>query len=732
MTFANLIQNNFNSGELSPLLHARNDLQVYANGLSECLNFIPRQQGGLSRRSGTLFVKEVKNNNDRVALFSFSFSNNSKFLLEFGDEYIRFYKDKQAYIVSSVHYEIASPYEKEYLFDENNVCLLTFAQSEDVIYITHKDYRPRKLKHNADNNWTIEEVPLKWGPFDALNTGNTSIYANAVSGTVTLTASAALFSASDVGSQIYLGASPDTTVKVWEVDVDYSANDIVKSGGRYYQAMSLTAGGAFAGVHKSGTVIPSHIEGIVSDGNIDWKYLHSGYGYATITGYTNATTVTASVNERLPENVVGSGNASKKWAFSAFSTLNKYPEFVTFFNDRLVFSKGIYLYFSVLGDYDNFALRDGPDLAVDMGINISVLSQEYNGVEWIYPFGDILLAGTKSSIHTIGANTTQQIFSQKNISSRQLIGKGVAPVAPIQIDSSLLFCQKSFKSLFSLSNTNDGFANNDMSLFSEHLFETGIIQIVYQERPDSILWAVRNDGKLLGFTINESQEIKGWHYHDISGGFAESLAVVDDVLFMVVKRTINGLTKRYIEYLSEYFQHSTNIEDSHFVDCGIIYDGVLTNAITGLNHLEGQSVNVLANGSVHQNATVTGGTVTLNYAVTKAHIGLGYMSRIKTLSYEGGGKKGVSNGKSKRINRVQLQLYKTVGGIVSFAENDFTNILYRTGYIGMNQPVPLFTGIQDLSIGNTYEKIAQITLKTEQPLPFNLLAIMCEMVTYER
>jgi hypothetical protein len=271
-----------------------------------------------------------------------------------------------------------------------------------------------------------------------------------------------------------------------------------------------------------------------------------------------------------------------------------------------------------------------------------------------------------------------------------------------------------------------------MTLNSEHLFETQIISFVYQERPDSILWALRKDGKLLGFTINEAQEIKGWHYHDIAGGFVEAISISDDILYMVVKRTINGSEKRYVEYISDYFTHSETPQSGHYVDCGIFYNSTLTTTITGLNHLEGQLVQILANGSLHRPIVVQSGQIILEYAVTNAHIGLPYVSLLKTLSYEGGGHKGVSNGKNKRINRVQMQLYKSRGGLVSFANNDFEKLIFRTGADNMNQAVPFFTGIKDISIGNSYENNATITVKQEDPTAFNLLAVMIEMVTYER
>lgn len=726
MSFANLIQNNFNGGEISPLLHARSDLQTYVNGLATCKNFIPRLQGALTRRAGTYFIKEVRASADKTALVSFSF-NDANFVLEFADNFVRFYKDRQPYIVSGSHYEIASPYDKADLFDEHGVFLLSFAQSADVIYICHPQYAPRKLKRLSNSNWQFEVVSLDWPAFDKINEGDTKIYASGVSGTITLTSTANLFNAFDVGTQIYLEQSPDTTVKVWEAGVNLTEGDIVKSGGRYYLALNS---------HTSGSVQPTHEEGVVSDGKIDWQYLHSGYGYAEITGYTNATTITAVVKSRLPNNIVGIGNASKKWAFSNFNVFDGFPEFVAFYKERLVFAKGIYLFFSVVGDYENFALKSGPDITSDMGIALTILSKDYNGIRWIYPYQDDLLIGTKSTLHLVGASTPQQIFSAQNITSKSLIGRGASNVTPVQVDSRLFFLQRSREILLGIVG-GDGFSVEDFSMVSNHLFDGGVVGLAYQERPDSILWALREDGKLLGFTINELQEVKGWHLHEFKDGFVESICTVSspngeqDDLMLVVRREIGGATKRYIEYMSNYFEYQLDIADAHFVDSGVLYDGVKTSTITGLSHLNGVTVDILADGAVQPSKLVSSGQITLNYPASKVHVGIGYESIMKTLSFEGGGQKGVSSGKSKRINRIQIKFYKSLGGKVRFANGDFEPIVFRTGNDAMGQAVQANTGYKDLLIGNTYQKDAQIEIIQNQPLPTTVLAIMPEMVAYE-
>lgn len=740
MVRVNPIQNNFNAGEISPLFKNRNDLQAYQNGVSKCQNLIPRVQGCLIRRSGTYFVKEVKDSADRTQLVPFVFNNDQSFILEFGDQYIRFYKDRAAFEVSSVHYEIASPYVAADLFDSKNIFRINFTQSADVIYMVHPEYKPRKLKRNSNSNWTIETVDPDFPPIDSLNTTTTTVYASATTGSVTLTASTGIFVSSDVGADFYIETNPDITTARWEVDTPYSQNDIIRSGGNYYKGVTLTDGSTWTGTSNSGTVTPSHIEGTQSDGKIDWEYLHSGYGYAEITAFTSSTVVTATVKSTLPDNAVGSSNATKKWAFGAWNETSGYPDNVVFFKERLVYSRDILLWFSVVGDFDNFALRDGDVLAPDMGINLTILSNQFNGIRWMYPLDDLVL-GTQGTIHIVSPNTTQQVFSASNIQSRSVLGRGSLPVPAVQLDKSLLFVQRSGQNLLSVAfdiNIN-GYNTVDLSLISEHLFRVGVRAIAYQERPDNILWVVRTDGKLVALTINQNQEVRGWHIHDIGGnGEVESVAVIpntdgdEDDLWLTVKRTINGATKRYVEYMGQYFQDQSDTTNAFFVDSGITYNGVATTTITGLSHLEGETVNVLVDGASHPDRTVSSGQITLQRSGQVVHVGFNYQSIMTTNSFEAGAAKGTSVNKTKRINRVKIGFFETSAAKVGDSESDVKIVSFRSGSDAMNEPVPLFTGVKDVTNTGNYKDEAQLTVIQDLPLPMTILSIAPEMGTYER
>jgi hypothetical protein len=739
MVRSNPIQNNFNGGEISPLISSRFDLESYQNGCEKLFNMIPRVQGPATRRPSSNFVKEVKNSANRTHIQAFNFNNDDSFILEFGDQYIRFYKDRDEFLDSSVHYEISTPYLASDLFDSKGMFRINFSQSADVIYLVHRSYAPRKLSRIANNNWTLTEVETTLGPFDDINTGSITVYSSAVTGSVTLTASSSIFESSDVGSQFYIETNPDITTHTWEVAKHYNLNDIVRSGGSYYKGVSVTAGTVWTGTQESGTVTPSHLSGIQSDGNIDWEYLHSGYGTVEITAYTSGTEVTATVLDYIPDNAVGSSNATKFWAFSAWSSEFGYPEYVTFYKERVVYARDIKVWFSVTGDFDNFALRDGPDIADDMAINLTILSNQYNGIKWLYPLDDLII-GTQNTVHIIGANTTQRVFGPTNVRSRSEAGRGSLPIPVVQVDNSLLFIQRSGTNVLSLAfdiNFNK-YNTKDISLISEHLFKQGVRQIVYQERPDNILWVVRDDGALIGLTLNEGQEVRGWHHHSIGGGgVVESASVIpspdgdSDDLWIVVNRTIQGQTKRYIEYVGQYFD-STDTSDANFLDSSITYDGSSTTSITGLDHLEGDIVDVLVDGATHPSKTVSSGSITLDRAGSKVVVGYGYQSTLTTNSFETGATKGTAVNKTKRINRVGIRFLQTVGAKVGRDENNLTTLSFRFGSDNMDSPVPVFSETKDVTLNSSYGSTAKVTIVQDQPLPMTILSITPEMGTYER
>ena len=291
-----------------------------------------------------------------------------------------------------------------------------------------------------------------------------------------------------------------------------------------------------------------------------------------------------------------------------------------------------------------------------------------------------------------------------------------------------------------------------MTILAEHITEGGMLDMAYQQEPDSIVWMVRNDGVLIGMTYRREEEVIAWHQHKLGGtytgthegaasktydyGLVESIASLpgedaEDELYMIVKRTIGGATKRYVERLKT-FDFGEDSTEAFFVDSGLTYSGSATASLSGLHHLRGLSVKAIINGATHADKTVSSGAITLDVNATNAAVGLGYTSRMQTLRLEAGSVDGTSQGKPKRIHSITLRLHKTVGIEVGSSTSEVDRIPFRSSANAMDQAVSLFTGDKEVEFRGGFEDDEQIVVRQTQPLPLTVLAIYPRMNTFDK
>lgn len=763
MAKASPIQNAFNAGELSPQLRGRVDLAKYRNGCEILENFIPQIFGPARKRPGTRFVRETKDSTERSRLIPFEFSTTQSFALEFGDGYIRFhtqggtllqgtpaaYNNATAYVVGDLvaqagvnyyciapttgnappnatywypqpatgEYEIPSPYTVA------QIGALNFAQSADVVYLAHPDHSPYKLARFGATRWTIEEIVFARPPFNDQNTSAITLAASALIGSITLTASAALFVPADVGSYFSISIVPAADLPLWQANNAYAAGTIVQYEGNCYEAVAAST---------SGTRPPIHTEGTVSDGGVDWTYLHSGLGYAQVTSYVSATVVNATVISRMPTT-----NARKQWSEGAWSDRRGWPRTVTFYEDRLWFggseSKPQTLWASVVGDYENhtYGTRD------DDALNLTINTQDLNMISWLAP-GKVLAIGTNSGEFTISANQVNEAITPTNVRVVPQTTYGcTGEVRPLRVASSTLFVQRAGRKVreYTFSFEIDAFVAPNLAILSEHVTEGGITDMTYQQEPSQIVWMPRADGTLLGMTYERAEDVVGWHRHTV-GGAVESVVALphwdgdQDVLWMIVQRTIDGNTVRYVEYMEKYLTD----EYSFFVDCGATYDGAPTTTITGLDHLEGETVTVLADGSIHPDQTVTSGEITLQREASVVVVGLPFTATLKTMPVEAGSQDGTAQGKTQRVHNLVMHLFETGAGLFYGPDTTTMDELHiRSSNNLMDNPVPLFTGDTEFkAFPGEYQQGVQITIQHRRPLPCTIVALMPQMNTYDR
>ena len=292
----------------------------------------------------------------------------------------------------------------------------------------------------------------------------------------------------------------------------------------------------------------------------------------------------------------------------------------------------------------------------------------------------------------------------------------------------------------------DGYVAADLTILNDMVTKSGINEMAYQQEPDSILWCVREDGEFVGLTYQRSENVVAWHRHKLGGtfgtgssatgfGVVESVASIsgeltEDELYVIVKRTINGATKRYVEVFAPFDFDETSSTDFRFLDSHLTYSGSATTTLSGLSHLEGQVVSILADGATHADKTVSSGSITLDRSVTSAVVGLKYDSVLQTMRVEGGAAQGTSQGKIKRISKVVLRLFETVGAKVGPTLTDLETIPFRTTSSPMGQPVStLIAGDKQVEFRDDFNSDGFIFVKQDQPLPLTVLAIYPTLVT---
>jgi hypothetical protein len=263
----------------------------------------------------------------------------------------------------------------------------------------------------------------------------------------------------------------------------------------------------------------------------------------------------------------------------------------------------------------------------------------------------------------------------------------------------------------------DGYAAMDMTILAEHITESGIVDLSYQQSPYSMLWAVRDDGELAVFTRQIEEKVQAWSRIKTDGDF-ESVACIpngeEDQVWVVVNRELEGNTVRYIEYLKP-FKSPSEITDSYFVDCGLMYDGVPATDFTGLTNLASETVDVLADGVVVTGVTVSAlGAFTLDTAASIVAVGLPYTSDLLTLNLEGGSNIGTSQGMHKRIWIATVRAYNTITCKMG-ADGQLDEVEFDESV--------LVTGDKEITFPRGWNKAGQINLKQEDPLPMVILGV---------
>ena len=660
----------FVSGEFSPKMDGRTDFEKYSSGAKTLENFLVHPQGAATRRVGTQFIAEVKSSAAKTRLIPFEFSTTQTYILEFGNTYIRFFKDKGQILSGGSAYEISSPYLTAELFD------IKFAQSADVMYITHPNHEVMKLSRTGHTSWTLAQVDFTDGPYLATNTTAT-----------TLTPAQAA-----TGSNINITASAVTGI----------------NGGAGFQTTDVGRIISFNG------------------------------GKAKITARSSTTVVACTITTAFTNT-----NATEGFNLGAFSDTTGHPSCVSFFEQRLVFAgtkdEPQTLFFSKAGDYENMTTGTNADDAMVY----TIASNQVNAIRYMKAVRT-LVVGTTGGEFTVSADGTDASITPTNITIKRQSSFGSANVDAIPAGNAILFLQKAKRKIRELQYNfdSDGYQAPDLTILNETVTDTGINEMSYQQEPGSNIWCVRDDGVLACLTYQRSENVIAWSRHIFGGAFGSGKAVcesvasisgvlTEDEVWVIVKRTINGATKRFVECFSDFDFDETSATSFKFLDSHLSYSGSATTTLSGLSHLEGQTVSILGDGATHANKVVNGsGQITLDRSVTSACVGLAYDSILQTMRIEGGAAEGTSQGKTKRISKVVLRLFETVGVKVGPSLTNLETIPFRTTSSLLSNPVDtLLSGDKEIEFNDDYNSDGFIFIKQDQPLPCSILAIYPTLVT---
>jgi len=498
MAKVDVIKTSFTGGEFGDSLKGRTDVAQYDNACDIVQNMLIRPYGSAISAPGTVYVAEAKlsalSTDSQVRLIPFVFNRSDAYVIEMGDKYFRFYTNRGVVTSNSTTYEIAHVFDEDELFD------VQFTQLNDLIWMAHKDHRPQLLTRTAAASWAIADYDFLGGPFLDDNTSDITIQPSALTGTnVTITLSAT----SSTFSFVKSGSTMGHRNTYWKI------GDTVSS--------------ATTSIYKQ--------------------------GYVKITSVSEDTIAICEVISTL-----SSTAATTSFAEGAWSSIQGWPARVQFHEGRLYWARTDEepqrLWGSQLFIYDQYALDTSQD---DEGINIKLSSNQSNEIKWLAS-GNSLLAGTFGGTFVINGGSEIGI-TPTNITARQEISYGSEDIQPKRIGSFFYYVQRFKKKIRELFYQweNDAYKATDKTILSPDITGNGVVDMAYQEVPDTMLYCVTSDGTIAVLTREVDQEVQGWSRLTTDGRYESICAIPSqsykhDEVWVVVKRTIEGATKRYIEY----------------------------------------------------------------------------------------------------------------------------------------------------------------------------------------
>ena len=573
----------FSGGVMSPEMFGRIDDVKFQTGAAKLRNFISMPQGPAENRPGFSYVTQVKDSTKRTRLIPFTYSTTQTMVIELGTGYVRFHtqgatllagspaawSNATAYVVGglvsrlgvnyycilghtnqqppnatywyalpSTAYEIPTPYAEADLFD------IHYVQSADVLTLVHPNYAPRELRRQGATNWVLSTIN----------------FASSVS------------SPTGVSSTRYIPASAAVNADTY--------NNMV------YVVTAVAADGVSVSAASSSTTISNNIYITGAYNTITWSAVSGASRYNVykqlggIYGYIGSTTTTTLVDDNISPDL----GLTPPVYNSYFSSSGNYPGAVSYFEQRRTFAGSVNepqkIWMTKSGTESDMSY--GLPIRDDDRIEFRVAAREANTIRHVVPLTQLILLTGSAEWRVSSVNS--DAITPTSISVRPQSYIGASNVQPSIVNNSLVYVAARGGHIRELGYSwqSNGFITGDLSIRAAHLFDTyDIVDMCFSKAPQPLIWFVSNSGNLLGLTYIPEQQIGSWHHHDTDGSFESCTTVAEgneDVLYVIVKRLINGSYVRYIERLET--REITTIDKCFFVDAGATYNGTNTTAVT--------------------------------------------------------------------------------------------------------------------------------------------------------
>lgn len=428
------------------------------------------------------------------------------------------------------------------------------------------------------------------------------------------------------------------------------------------------------------------------------------------------------------------------WKMGAFGGSRGYPTSVSFFLDRLCYAVDNEVYCSVSGDFDSFYENEFGEIVDTSAFRVPLNSDQINEIVSLLAGPNALYAYTEGAEWTISRATDSEPFGPNNNRPAEQTAYGARPVKPIRVGEAVLFMtatgEKIRELLYDIAV--DSLLARDMTVRANHIMRGGATYMVWQNEPRKSLMVGRSDGQLLNFSYDRDQNVLGWSrwlYGGVNPKAKSSATIASpdndrDDIYSIVERTVNGVTKQYVEYHAPEHRVGDAVADAVYVDSAVTWTGSATSVIPGFHHLVGETLRVLADGGDEGELTVAAdGTITLSDDAEKVTAGYGYPSIYTSFRLVGGAGDGTNMGKKERIIDFMWRVLETRGGSAGAVDDVISEISviadlnHRNPATPMGQAEPLFTGDAHHRPKTKWTTEPRAHFETSDPFPATLLGV---------